>query len=795
MKAVCDTCGARYRIPDEKAAGKVLQIRCRKCGNIFKYQGTSTATQARAPKGNWFFAIDGESFGPYTERELLTRFESGKLGLNTHVWKDGFSDWMPVAEHPEFAAAIELSKDKLRRLGAQRPESTRTTEGSGRFTVDIRRPGATVDDETQAQRDALNDEVDHAFQSLIGQSAEPQNDTSDELTPTTPMRVFAARHTASTDEQVSSPTKSSPSTPTTRTPSSEKPPARAETIRPRTDPAAPQRPAASQENTRDAATHSSKAPARPRATTPTPSPVKTASANKAPARSSQPLSLSERLKMIREQSAAGSAASTKPSGLPQRTSSLPARSTTAPSAAKPTTDVPTARTATNDAPFDLQTQSASTAIRDPSASEEDTPTGPHTTRTSTDPKDILGRAPEITPVGQTAVAPLPSGPIRQVTQEIDIGDLFDQDTALPEPAKPAAAVPVPSDEDLQAHLSKRKEARARGDQPSPKVDPDAPPFILDTPTSKSSEPSVRTSTSTPYRLDGVTDVHDDEPPYILDGPAKSSIAPAVKQDDVTPVGGTAAVQTPAATLRRETHTASLPAAQQSSSNDRRKLLIIILVIALLILLLIGGWMWLRASSHDESASLDAALQEIPADPIDRTDTLYARNRAIGIVAQARGAAESAAFVASEDVRVANARARRGPTRSGQTNSSNTRNSAGPPPIEFTTASSTNSRLGIQREASAQGPSKALFADTLRSNVSRSVARCAQRTLGIEGFLPVSRLELSITIRPDGTVQQVKAQREAHSGPLMICISNESQRWSFSKFTGRATTISHPFVIQ
>lgn len=199
MKAVCDTCGARYRIPDEKAAGKVLQIRCRKCGNVFKFEGSSSPSPAKAPKGDWFFAIDGESFGPYTQRELRTRFETGKLGLNTHVWKEGFSDWLPVGEHPEFAAAIELSKDNIRRLGAQSPQSSSATDGSGRFTVDIRRPGATVDDRTDAQRDALNDEVDDAFKSLLGQSAN-DDDPSDEFTPTKPMRVRSAAEKLAAEE-------------------------------------------------------------------------------------------------------------------------------------------------------------------------------------------------------------------------------------------------------------------------------------------------------------------------------------------------------------------------------------------------------------------------------------------------------------------------------------------------------------------------------------------------------------------------------------------------------------------
>lgn len=791
MKAVCDTCGARYRIPDEKAAGKVLQIRCRKCGNIFKYEGASAARQARAPKGDWFFAIDGESFGPYTQRELLRRFESGKLGLNTHVWKEGFSDWMPVAEHPEFAAAVELSKDSIRRLGAQRPQSGRTTEGSGRFTVDIRRPGATMDEDTQAQRDALDDEVDHAFQALIGQPADPK-DNSDDSTPTTPMRVFAARKAmaasdTSAAQKASSGVSSKRSTPHADTAR----PARAAAIVPEPRSAEPLKPAATS------------TPARAE-TAPTATESVTKSAAKStPAKQPQRMSLSERLQMIRERSADGGASSGKSASLPARNNAAPSSKVT-PSGASPTSS-PTS-------------PDAAKPDRSEAASEDDTPTGPLSLSSlASEGPTPSARSAQTTPPSSEAVAPIPSGPIRQVTQEINVDDLFDNDGDLPEPGEPAPAVPVPSDEDLRAHLSKRKEARAKGVLSESAVDPDAPPYILGgaSTASSPSKTAERAAAATPYRLDGVTDEYDDEPPYILDGTGTSSgatsAARSVRQDDVTPVGGTAAVQpTPtvaqskaaapkadkdvAQTTARDTaHDAAQTTAQNTALKRNHRLLILILVLTLVLLLLIAGWFWLSSSNAASTVGESATQEEASAAPIDRTDVVYARNRARGIVAQSVGAGESSAYVAAEKPR--NSAARHAPSRGHTPQRRATKPSAGTPPIEFTTASSTNSRLGVSRENTASGPSEALFDDTIRSTVSRSVARCAQRTRGIEGFLPVARLQLSITIASDGTVQRVKAQREAHSGPLMVCISNESQRWSFPKFTGKPTTISRPFVLQ
>ena len=34
MKIVCDSCSAKYSIADEKVAGKVFKIRCKKCSNV-----------------------------------------------------------------------------------------------------------------------------------------------------------------------------------------------------------------------------------------------------------------------------------------------------------------------------------------------------------------------------------------------------------------------------------------------------------------------------------------------------------------------------------------------------------------------------------------------------------------------------------------------------------------------------------------------------------------------------------------------------------------------------------------
>ena len=59
MKIVCDACGAKYSISDDKVQGKVFKIRCKKCQNIIVVRGNSQAAEAAAPQPA--FEKDGET--------------------------------------------------------------------------------------------------------------------------------------------------------------------------------------------------------------------------------------------------------------------------------------------------------------------------------------------------------------------------------------------------------------------------------------------------------------------------------------------------------------------------------------------------------------------------------------------------------------------------------------------------------------------------------------------------------------------------------------------------------------
>ena len=76
MKVVCETCEAKYQIPDERVAGRRLKIRCRKCGGVMEARGDELVAQpmasarSSARSAEWFTSIDGSPIGPLSTDEI-----------------------------------------------------------------------------------------------------------------------------------------------------------------------------------------------------------------------------------------------------------------------------------------------------------------------------------------------------------------------------------------------------------------------------------------------------------------------------------------------------------------------------------------------------------------------------------------------------------------------------------------------------------------------------------------------------------------------------------------------------
>jgi predicted Zn finger-like uncharacterized protein len=118
MKITCQSCQSKYNVADEKVQGKIVKIRCRKCGATIVVQGTggaatngaaatgSPATASAEADAQWHVNVaEGE---PRTMplSELVEACNSGAISLDTYIWTDGMDDWKPVTEVEAVMAAL-----------------------------------------------------------------------------------------------------------------------------------------------------------------------------------------------------------------------------------------------------------------------------------------------------------------------------------------------------------------------------------------------------------------------------------------------------------------------------------------------------------------------------------------------------------------------------------------------------------------------------------------------------------------------------------------------------------------
>src|SRR5262249_51097620 len=96
MKIVCGSCQAKYSIADEKVAGKVFKIRCKRCSEVIVVRGDQEdpggasapeAQQDEAPADAiWHVVVNGEQAGPYAPAQLADMINSGTLDWEAYVW-------------------------------------------------------------------------------------------------------------------------------------------------------------------------------------------------------------------------------------------------------------------------------------------------------------------------------------------------------------------------------------------------------------------------------------------------------------------------------------------------------------------------------------------------------------------------------------------------------------------------------------------------------------------------------------------------------------------------------------
>ena len=129
MKIVCGSCQAKYSIADEKVAGKVFKIRCKRCSEVIVVRGDQE--NEAAPEGGngslaagtngshataagyetsvdaiWHVVVNGEQAGPYAPNQLADMLRAGQLDWEAYVWCEGFENWLPMRDVPDLVSAI-----------------------------------------------------------------------------------------------------------------------------------------------------------------------------------------------------------------------------------------------------------------------------------------------------------------------------------------------------------------------------------------------------------------------------------------------------------------------------------------------------------------------------------------------------------------------------------------------------------------------------------------------------------------------------------------------------------------
>ncbi|MDB4977730.1 MAG: glycine-rich protein [Myxococcaceae bacterium] len=113
MKIVCESCGAKYSIADEKVAGKVFKIRCKKCSAVIVVKGDQQAEGGEASgafdygsDAIWHVVVNGEQQGPFAPRQIGELLAEGKIDWEAYVWREGMEGWQPAKDVEALVKAV-----------------------------------------------------------------------------------------------------------------------------------------------------------------------------------------------------------------------------------------------------------------------------------------------------------------------------------------------------------------------------------------------------------------------------------------------------------------------------------------------------------------------------------------------------------------------------------------------------------------------------------------------------------------------------------------------------------------
>jgi predicted Zn finger-like uncharacterized protein len=136
MKISCQSCHSKYNVADDKVQGKIVKIRCRKCGATIVVNATAgMASNGSAagplPTGSSIAPVGGEAYGlgpaipakggvtgewhvsvseadqrTMSLEELVTAYNAGEVAQDVFVWTEGMEDWKPLGEVDTVVSAL-----------------------------------------------------------------------------------------------------------------------------------------------------------------------------------------------------------------------------------------------------------------------------------------------------------------------------------------------------------------------------------------------------------------------------------------------------------------------------------------------------------------------------------------------------------------------------------------------------------------------------------------------------------------------------------------------------------------
>src|SRR5579884_1142493 len=119
MKITCQSCQSKYNVADEKVQGKIVKIRCRKCGATIVVNGMGGANGVAAGDGgagggaSWHVNVTETDQRTMSLPELVDAYNAGVVTQETFIWTDGMDDWKPLSEVEAVVHALHSSAEQM----------------------------------------------------------------------------------------------------------------------------------------------------------------------------------------------------------------------------------------------------------------------------------------------------------------------------------------------------------------------------------------------------------------------------------------------------------------------------------------------------------------------------------------------------------------------------------------------------------------------------------------------------------------------------------------------------------